>query len=118
MEQYKNAELLKGKRVLTIGGGNSATDLACDAARVGSYSGISLRRGYHFVPRILFGKPSFEMLPHWLPAWMQECFLRLGFKCKYGKLSDYGLPQPQYSMFDHPLSITDQIFCEIRKGRC
>lgn len=77
-----------------------------------------MRRGYHFVPREIFGKPSFEKLPYWIPARFQEMYLRFGFWCKYGSLSDYGLPQPKHSIFDHALSITDQIFVDIKKGKC
>ena len=67
---------------------------------------------------MIFGKPIFETIPFWLPAWIQELYIRFGFFCKHGKLSDYGLPTPKYSLYDHPLSIGDQIFQDIRKGRC
>ena len=102
---------------MTIGGGNSGTDVAADAARVAIKAGISLRRGYWFVPRMIFGKPTFEFIPHWLPTYFQQLFIRFGFFCKHGRLSDYGLPSPQYALFDHPLSICDQMFQDIRKGR-
>lgn len=110
--------MLKGKRVLTVGAGNSGADIACDAARVGKKSVISVRRGHWFVPRMIFGKPTFECLPFWLPAIVHEWIIRVGFYCTHGKLSDYGLAEPTYRIFDHPLTITDQIFHDIRKGRC
>ncbi|MFZ1775430.1 MAG: NAD(P)/FAD-dependent oxidoreductase, partial [Rhizobiaceae bacterium] len=41
--KYKNAEMLRGKRVLIIGAGNSGCDIACDAARSADTAFISLR---------------------------------------------------------------------------
>ena len=47
-----------GRRVLMVGGGNSGVDIACDAARAADAAFISLRRGYHFVPKHIFGVPT------------------------------------------------------------
>jgi hypothetical protein len=109
---------LKGKHVLVVGGGNSATDVACDAAQFGASSSISMRRGYWFIPRMIFGKPIAEMMVYWLPHWIQQKYIGLAFWASYGKLSDYGLPTPAHTLFDHPVSVADQMFHEIRKGRC
>ena len=38
--------------------GNSGVDIACDAARQAEAAFISLRRGYHFVPKHMFGVPT------------------------------------------------------------
>jgi cation diffusion facilitator CzcD-associated flavoprotein CzcO len=43
--------VLRGKRVLVIGGGNSACDVAVEAARFGAESHISLKTGVWFLPR-------------------------------------------------------------------
>ena len=47
-----------GKRVLIIGAGNSGCDIAVDAVHHAASVDMSVRRGYYFVPRYLFGKPS------------------------------------------------------------
>lgn len=55
---YKSPEQLKDKRVLLIGAGNSGCDIAVDAVHHAVSVDMSVRRGYYFVPRYLFGRPS------------------------------------------------------------
>ncbi len=55
---YREPAEFKNKRVLIVGAGNSGVDIACDAARNASKAFISLRRGYHFVPKHVFGVPT------------------------------------------------------------
>ena len=43
--------------VLVVGAGNSGCDIACDAARTADHAVISMRRGYWFIPKHLFGRP-------------------------------------------------------------
>jgi cation diffusion facilitator CzcD-associated flavoprotein CzcO len=55
---YRSPSEFAGKRVLIVGGGNSACDIACDAARSAQRAAISMRRGYWFIPKHVFGMPS------------------------------------------------------------
>ena len=47
-----------GKRVLVIGGGNSACDVAVESSRFSNGTDISWRRGYWVIPKFIFGNPS------------------------------------------------------------
>jgi len=55
---YRSPSEFAGRRVLIVGAGNSGVDIACDAARQADAAFISLRRGYHFVPKHMFGVPT------------------------------------------------------------
>jgi len=55
---YKNPETLKDKRVLVVGAGNSGCDIVIDAVHYAQSVDISVRRGYHFVPKYIFGRPA------------------------------------------------------------
>lgn len=55
---YRSGDELAGQRVLIVGGGNSGVDIACDAAQRATRSFLSLRRGYRFVPKHIFGLPT------------------------------------------------------------
>ena len=55
---YKSIDELKGKRVLVVGAGNSGVDIACDAAFAADKAILSMRRGYHFFPKYVMGKPA------------------------------------------------------------
>lgn len=83
---YKKAEEFKGKKVMIIGAGNSGADIACDAATHAQKAIISLRRGYHRIPKHLFGLPVDEVsekgpqLPIWLTHIAFGCCRNAGRK--------------------------------------
>ena len=91
---YRGPDQLRGKRVLVIGGGNSACDIASEAARVGASCDLSLRSGYWFLPKMAFGRPLTD-LPIWnLPAFLQRLILRGVVAMLVGDYRRYGLPRP------------------------
>jgi len=98
---YRSPKEFEGKRVLIVGGGNSAADIACDAARSAKRAFISLRRGYYFLPKFVFGMPT-DVFGHsgpQLPRWLEEpVFGFLMNKILVGDLTKYGLQKP-----DHPI---------------
>src|SRR5713226_4123285 len=87
-KDYKDPEQLRGKRVLVIGGGNSACDLASEAARVGRSCAISLRRGYWFLPKTVFGTPLAELARSWFPTFLQRPFIRLLLLVSIGRYEE------------------------------
>jgi hypothetical protein len=103
--------------VLVIGGGNSACDIAAEAARVGKTARISLRRGYWFLPKTLFGVPSAELVKPWFPVWAQRIFLRLFLRIAIGNYSDYGLPEPNHKIFEAHPTINSELLYYMKHGR-
>ena len=116
-KDYRSPAQLAGKRVLVIGGGNSACDIAAEAARVGTTARISLRRGYWFLPKTLFGIPSAELMKPWLPVWAQRIFIRLFLRVVIGKYSDYGLPKPDHKIFEAHPTINSELLYYMKHGR-
>lgn len=108
---YTSPEEFRGKRVLVVGGGNSGVDIACDAAAAADRAFISLRRGYHFVPKYVFGKPA-DVFAHQgppLPAWLEKrVFGFLINRILVGDLTRYGLPKPDHPILSsHPIMNTE-----------
>ncbi len=104
---YRDPSLFKGKRVLIIGGGNSACDIACDAASSAKAAFISLRRGYYFLPKYTFGMPSdlfkhkYRLPSKYLDTKLSELLLN---KVLVGNLENYGLPKPDHGLMEsHPI---------------
>lgn len=116
-KDYKTPDQLRGKRVLTIGGGNSACDIASEAARVGAASHISIRRGYWFLPKTLFGVPLVELVRPWMPMWLQRAFLRAMLAVAVGDYRRYGLPKPDHAIFEHHPTINSELLHYVKHGR-
>jgi hypothetical protein len=116
-KDYKGPEQLTGKRVLIIGGGNSACDVASEAARVAETSHISLRRGYWFMPKTLLGKPIVESPVMHLPVWTQRLILRALIRLVVGRYEDYGLPRPDHKIFEKHPTISTEILHYLKHGR-
>lgn len=115
---YRRPAELAGKRVLIVGLGNSGADIACDAVRSAARTYVSVRRGYHFVPKHIFGKPADVFahqgpkLPRWLEAhvftWLQRWLV--------GDTRALGMPEPDHNILQaHPL-LNDQLLHHLRHG--
>ena len=50
--------MLEGKRVVVLGIGNSATDIAVESSRVARETYLAMRRGAYIVPKFMFGRPT------------------------------------------------------------
>ena len=116
-KDFKAPEQLAGKRVLVIGGGNSACDVVSEAARVSETAHLSLRRGYWMTPKTVFGKPSIESPLMHLPVSIQRLLLRLLLRVVVGKYEGYGLPRPDHKIFEKHPTISTEIFHYLKHGR-
>jgi hypothetical protein len=103
--QYKTSDVFAGKQVLIIGAGNSGCDIAIDAIHRAKKVSMSMRRGYHFVPKYVFGKPADTLgglfkLP---PALKQKVDKRL-LKLFTGDPQRVGFPEPDHKLYEaHPI---------------
>ena len=103
--QYKSADIFRNKRVLIIGCGNSGADIAVDAVHQAASVDMSVRRGYYFLPKFLLGKPVDTLGGKLkLPRGLKQRLDALLIRTVMGKPSDYGLPDPDYRMYEsHPV---------------
>jgi cation diffusion facilitator CzcD-associated flavoprotein CzcO len=101
----KSAEFL-GKRVLVVGGGNSGVDIACEAATFADKAYLSMRRGYYFIPKHIFGVPS-DVFAHdgpKLPTKLNQWVLKKLLRIVIGDQTKFGLPKPDHELLEsHPL---------------
>lgn len=116
-KNYKNAQQLAGKRVLVIGGGNSACDIATAAAEQGACAHMSLRRGYWIMPRRLFGIPSAEYVTPWLSIPAQRRLLRFLLRLYWGPYERYGIPHPDHDVFEHHITVNSTVLPLMRRGK-
>ena len=103
--EYRSPSVFNDKRVLIVGCGNSGADIAVDAVHHAKSVDISLRRGYYFLPKFIKGQPIDTLggklkLPRPVKQRMDAAMIRMII----GKPSDYGLPNPNYRMYEsHPV---------------
>ena len=117
--QFKKAEPFKDKRVLVIGGGNSACDVAVETSRVSKKTSISWRRGYRIIPKFLFGMPSDVVANRmkWLPAGLKYLLSGLTVRILTGSNKLYGLQSPSHPVgATHPV-INDELLYKLRHGK-
>lgn len=109
----------KDQRVLVIGGGNSACDVAVEASRVASSVDISWRRGYWIAPKFIMGQPAdkFSERINWLPRWLWQRVSALSLRFRNGRNTQYGLPEPEGPLGSHHPTINEDLFFTIRHGK-
>ena len=103
--EYKSADVFDGKRVLIIGAGNSGCDIAVDAVHRAKHVDMSVRRGYHFVPKYVFGKPADAIGGKvTLPFKLKQKVDGLLLKQFTGDPTRFGFPEPDHELYEsHPI---------------
>lgn len=117
--EFKKAEPFKDKRVLVIGGGNSACDVAVETSRVSKKTAISWRRGYLIIPKFIMGVPSdvFNTRVLWIPRKIRNFFSERMVRIMNGKNELYGLPKVEGKLGSTHPTINDELLYKIRHGK-
>jgi thioredoxin reductase len=106
VHHYREPEELRGKRVLVLGIGNSATDIAVEASRIAEKTFLAMRRGAYVLPKYMNGRPTDESaspLLTRLPLSVQRFFIGRMLGLSAGDMTAYGLPQPDHKLLEaHP----------------
>ncbi|PGH44895.1 monooxygenase [Micromonospora sp. WMMA1996] len=116
---YRGPEQLAGRRVLVVGGGNSAMDIAVDASYAATRTLLSLRRGVWVVPKYLLGRPSDTLngaLARRLPWRLRQRISQTMLTATVGPPARYGLPAPEHGFLqDHP-TLSDTLLSRLTHG--
>ena len=116
---YKNAPPFKNKRVLVVGGGNSACDVAVEISRVAQKTSISMRSGQHIFPKFILGKPTdiaFSKIA-WMPTWCKQFFVGIMIRFLQGRYDKYQLKKPDTKpLAVHP-TVNSELLYFIRHGK-
>ena len=117
---YKSPRPFEGKRALVMGAGNSGCDIAVDVSRVARFTAISMRRGYHVIPKFVWwGIPADVVYARmqWIPRPIRQRLIHLSLWLLVGPVTRYGLPRPDHAVFEtHPV-INSELLYRIRHGK-
>ena len=117
---YRTPEPLAGKRVLVLGVGNSACDVAADCSLVAVRTLLAMRRGAHIVPQYLFGRPTDHLtltrLGTRAPFRLQSLVVALLLRMAQGNVTRYGMPRPDHRVLCAPPTVSDSLLSKLDDG--
>ena len=119
--EYKDPAVLRNRKVLVIGGGNTGCDLAVEAAQQATTVWHSTRRGYYYAPKYVFGRPADQvnarLLRLRLPLRLRQWLYRRAVGLTVGDLTRFGLPAPDHKPYEsHPV-VNSQLPYYLGHGR-
>lgn len=114
---YRSPQQLAGRRVVVVGLGNSATDIAVDASYLAASTTLSVRRGAHVLPKYLFGVPFEQFgLIKGLPDAARWASARSLIATVSGKMTKYGLPAPDHKLAQSHPTVSNRILDRLAHG--
>ena len=115
---FTNGDIFRGKKVVVLGMGNSAMDIAVESSYIADATYLAARRGAHIIPKYIFGKPLDQVLgsdPR-IPWKVRQAVFGGILRSQIGKVEDYGLPKPDHKLGDAHPTISDTILSRITHG--
>ena len=112
-------ESWRNKKILIIGAGNSACDIAVEASRVSKNVKISMRSPQWIFPKFIFGQPGdvFAAKSRWLPRRVRQYGLKILVRLILGPYKNYGLPENTLlPLSTHP-TLNSDLLEYLRHGR-
>lgn len=110
----------RGRRVLVVGIGNSACDIACELAGEAAALLLSTRRGAHVLPKILFGRP----IDQWvtpvtsrLPIGVQARLLDWLVRLDRGDQRRFGIDRPGRRLGQEHPTLSQDLPGHVKAGR-
>lgn len=109
----------RDKRVLVIGAGNSAADVAVESARIAGAVHMSMRSPQWFVPKYLFGVPADVLASRtpWLPKKLRQLGLTRLLRTLQGSYAAIGLPENTRPVLSHHPTVNSDLLDIVRHGR-
>lgn len=117
---YRIPEPFTGRRVLVIGAGQSAVEIATELSRVAAHTLLSVRTGTHVLPRYFLGRPldSFDVaLPNRLPwTFLNWTIGNLARAALGGDPAAYGLRAPAHRVLEQIPVVTSDLLPALSSG--
>lgn len=114
---YKEPGQLAGRRVVVVGMGNSAMDIAVDASYHARTTTLVARRGVHVVPKYILGRPlDAGVRPSRVPfTWLLRG-MQVVTRLTVGPMERYGLPRPDHRLGQAHPTVSSRILDRLAHG--
>jgi cation diffusion facilitator CzcD-associated flavoprotein CzcO len=123
---YTDPEVLRDKRVVVLGMGNSAMDIAVDSSYVAERTFLAARRGAHVIPKYLAGAPVDQpwrqgrlgalLASPRVPYRVRRAMLEKTLASHVGRMEDYGLPKPDHRVGEAHPTVSGRILDRLAHG--
>jgi dimethylaniline monooxygenase (N-oxide forming) len=114
---YVENSLFEDKRVVVLGMGNSAMDIAVESSYVAERTYLAARSGVWILPKYIFGKPVDQLRndPR-IPFAVRQRVIQQLVKSYVGSPERYGLPKPTHRFGQAHPTVSGRILDRIQHG--
>jgi dimethylaniline monooxygenase (N-oxide forming) len=117
--EYKgeDATFFRDKRVVVLGMGNSAMDIAVEASFSAEKVFLAARRGAYVMPKWVFGRPLDQIAtaPR-VPFKVKQLVAAGLLRAAVGDMERYGLPKPDHGILEAHPTVSDDVLSRIGHG--
>ncbi len=114
---YVDNSIFAGKRVVVLGMGNSAMDIAVESSYVAERTYLAARSGVWILPKYIFGKPLDQLRndPR-VPFKIRQRIAQQVVRSYVGPPERYGLPKPDHRFGEAHPTVSGRILDRIQHG--
>jgi cation diffusion facilitator CzcD-associated flavoprotein CzcO len=114
---YVENSIFTGKRVVVLGMGNSAMDIAVESSYVAQSTHLAARQGVWIIPKYVFGKPVDQIRndPR-IPFKFRQRFIQQLVRSYVGPPERHGLPKPNHRFGEAHPTVSGRILDRIQHG--
>src|SRR5689334_254556 len=113
----EDATFFRDKRVVVLGMGNSAMDIAVEASFSAEKVFLAARRGAYVIPKWVFGRPLDQIgTKPMVPFKIRQPVAAGLLRAAVGDMERYGLPKPDHEILQAHPTVSDDILSRIGHG--
>ena len=107
----------RDKRVVVLGMGNSAMDIAVESSFSAAATYLAARRGAWVIPKYVFGRPLDQISTQaGVPFRLRQRFMQTVLRMAVGDMERYGLPKPDHRPLEAHPTVSDDLLSRVAHG--
>jgi cation diffusion facilitator CzcD-associated flavoprotein CzcO len=113
----EDPNFFRDKRVVILGMGNSAMDIAVESSFSAAATYLASRRGAWVIPKYVFGRPLDQISTQaGVPFRIRQRFMQAVLRIAVGDMERYGLPKPDHRPLEAHPTVSDDILSRVAHG--